>query len=111
MRLNAKGKRRMLRKIPRQAHCTGCGVTFDAHHLLVQHRNLERCGGRFLPEEERAIWNAKQPKKAPKPTLEDKTYAFIVQRTLIEMRRTVKKVKNARRVRIRAEQCARWRAA
>jgi len=35
---------------PRAAYCTGCGITFTKMHLLINHRGLKRCGGRFLPE-------------------------------------------------------------
>lgn len=39
-------------KTPRKAYCTGCGVTFPKIHNLRNHRNTDRCGGRFLPPEE-----------------------------------------------------------
>jgi len=39
-------------KLPRRAYCTGCGYTFPKHHMLINHRRSERCGGRFLPEDE-----------------------------------------------------------
>lgn len=38
---------------PRAAYCTGCGVTFLKMHILIAHRRTDRCGGRFLPPEER----------------------------------------------------------
>ena len=41
-------------KLPRKAYCTGCGVTFEKMHILINHRRTDRCGGRFLPPEERA---------------------------------------------------------
>lgn len=44
-------------KTPRAAYCTGCGVTFEKRHLLMNHRNTFRCGGRFLPDEEREFLN------------------------------------------------------
>lgn len=45
-------------KKPRVAHCIGCGVTFDKMHLMINHRRRERCGGRFLPEDERELLEA-----------------------------------------------------
>lgn len=44
-------------KKSRTAYCTGCGVIFPKMHLLMQHRRLERCGGRFLSEAERASFD------------------------------------------------------
>lgn len=38
----------------RKAHCIGCGVTFPKMHLMINHRRNMRCGGRFLPADERA---------------------------------------------------------
>lgn len=32
----------------RRAYCTGCNTMFNGHHFLMNHRNTERCGGRFL---------------------------------------------------------------
>lgn len=37
---------------PRPAYCTGCGVVFKKMHLLFEHRGPNRCGGRFLPDDE-----------------------------------------------------------
>jgi len=37
---------------PRCAYCTGCGVTFPKMHVMINHRRLHRCGGRFLPDDE-----------------------------------------------------------
>jgi len=37
----------------RSAYCTGCGVTFMRMHQMINHRRTDRCGGRFLPPEER----------------------------------------------------------
>ena len=45
----------MSAKNPRAAYCTGCGVTFPKMHLLRNHRNSFRCGGRFLPADERRM--------------------------------------------------------
>lgn len=45
------------KKMPRVAYCSGCGVTFDWYHLLINHRRTDRCGGRFLPERERELLN------------------------------------------------------
>ncbi len=42
---------------PRAAYCTGCGATFKKMHLLIEHRRLNRCGGRYLSEEKRAELN------------------------------------------------------
>jgi hypothetical protein len=42
---------------PRAAHCIGCGVTFEKMHLKIHHRRSERCGGRFLPEIERNLYD------------------------------------------------------
>lgn len=42
---------------PRKAYCTGCGVTFEKKHLLRNHRNTFRCGGRFLSEAEMLVLN------------------------------------------------------
>lgn len=41
--------------IPRAAHCIGCGGDFPQMHLMIQHRRLHRCGGRFLPADEREL--------------------------------------------------------
>lgn len=45
----------MSAKKPRAAYCTGCGVTFKKMHLMMHHRRNERCGGRFLPPDERRM--------------------------------------------------------
>ena len=39
----------------RAAYCTGCGVTFPKMHMMINHRRSNRCGGRFLPVEEREM--------------------------------------------------------
>lgn len=44
-------------KLPRAAHCIGCGYTFDKMHLMINHRRNDRCGGRFLPDAERLLYN------------------------------------------------------
>lgn len=36
----------------RTPYCTGCGHTFSKMHLMINHRRTDRCGGRFLPDEE-----------------------------------------------------------
>lgn len=41
----------------RAAYCTGCGVTFPKMHLMIQHRRLKKCGGRFLSISERILIN------------------------------------------------------
>lgn len=41
-------------KTPRKAYCTGCGVTFEKMHTLINHRRTARCGGRFLSDAEKA---------------------------------------------------------
>lgn len=41
--------------IPRVAYCTGCGKIFDKMHLMINHRRTFRCGGRFLPDDEREL--------------------------------------------------------
>lgn len=46
---------------PRAAHCIGCGHTFDKMHLMKIHRNTQRCGGRFLPADERELVMAAIP--------------------------------------------------
>lgn len=38
----------------RKPYCTGCGHTFPQMHKLINHRRTDRCGGRFLPAEQRA---------------------------------------------------------
>lgn len=43
---------------PRAAYCTGCGITFDKMHIMMDHRRTHRCGGRFLPLKERIQINA-----------------------------------------------------
>lgn len=48
---------------PRAAYCTGCGTTFKKMHLLMQHRALKHCGGRFLSEEKRAEVNRLRVKR------------------------------------------------
>ncbi len=55
MRMSAKRVRRSKTHQPRAAYCTGCGNTFDFHHQLINHRRTDRCGGRFLPQEEREM--------------------------------------------------------
>lgn len=40
---------------PRAAHCIGCGKTFHKMHWMFHHRRLDRCGGRFLPSDEREL--------------------------------------------------------
>jgi len=40
---------------PRRAYCTGCGNTFNKMHHMINHRRTFRCGGRFLPEEEKDL--------------------------------------------------------
>ena len=41
----------------RNRYCTGCGETFTKTHFLYWHRNTNRCGGRFLPEELREVYD------------------------------------------------------
>lgn len=48
-------KRRM-EKPPRAPYCTGCGFVFNKRHQLMNHRNTDRCGGRFLVAEELSLW-------------------------------------------------------
>lgn len=48
----------MSAKEPRAAYCTGCGVTFPKMHLMINHRRMKRCGGRFLDPLERARLDA-----------------------------------------------------
>jgi len=55
--MSAKAKRRMYTKEARTAYCTGCGTVFDKMHLLFIHRGANRCGGRFLPTEERYLYD------------------------------------------------------
>jgi len=43
---------------PRAAHCIGCGNTFDKMHLMINHRRTQRCGGRFLCDDERELVDA-----------------------------------------------------
>lgn len=38
---------------PRAAYCFGCDHTFPKMHLMIWHRRLDRCGGRFLSPTER----------------------------------------------------------
>lgn len=40
---------------PRAPHCLGCGNTFRKMHWMIDHRRSNRCGGRFLPPEERVL--------------------------------------------------------
>lgn len=47
-------------KISRTAYCTGCGVTFDKMHQMINHRRSHRCGGRFLPIDEHVLWLAQK---------------------------------------------------
>lgn len=42
---------------PRAAHCLGCGNTFNRMHEMINHRRNKRCGGRFLPEVERNLYD------------------------------------------------------
>lgn len=44
-----------MNKVPRKAYCTGCEVTFGKMHELINHRRLNKCGGRFLPPEKRTF--------------------------------------------------------
>lgn len=43
----------------RNRYCTGCLRTFDATHLLYNHRRTFRCGGRFnsLGRQEQIVYN------------------------------------------------------
>ena len=50
--------RHRLSGLPRTAHCIGCGLTYSKMHLMINHRRLDRCGGRFLPEDERELVDA-----------------------------------------------------
>lgn len=45
-------------KTPRAAHCIGCGLDFWRMHEMINHRRTFRCGGRFLPIEERSLADA-----------------------------------------------------
>lgn len=56
---NPKARRRFVNKKPRVPYCIGCGHTFKHIKDLFNHRNTERCGGRFLPQEERLLWEKK----------------------------------------------------
>lgn len=47
--------RSRLKRTPRVAYCNGCNITFFKTHTLINHRNTERCGGRFLTVEQREI--------------------------------------------------------
>lgn len=47
-------------KISRTPYCTGCGVTFDKMHQMINHRRSFRCGGRFLPIDEHVLWLAQK---------------------------------------------------
>ncbi len=44
-------------KKPREPYCTGCGVTFMAKHFLLEHHKRDKCGGVYLPPEQRAFVN------------------------------------------------------
>ncbi len=48
---------------PRVAYCNGCGIRFMKMHLLIEHRRLNRCGGRYLSEEKRAEINRLRVKR------------------------------------------------
>jgi hypothetical protein len=43
---------RRMEKTPRKAYCTGCGITFPKMHILINHRRTDKCGGKYLSEEE-----------------------------------------------------------
>jgi len=42
---------------PRAAYCTGCGVIFPKMHIMMDHRRTHRCGGVYLPPQEREFLN------------------------------------------------------
>lgn len=41
------------------SYCNGCKLPFEGTRELLNHRSSFRCGGRFLPREEREILDAK----------------------------------------------------
>lgn len=41
-------------KTSRKAYCTGCGIIFPKMHKLINHRRTDKCGGRFLSDDEKA---------------------------------------------------------
>jgi hypothetical protein len=85
-------------------YCTGCSETFKKMHELLNHRRADRCGGRFLPEDEREILNSGRPRK-PKPlTILEKAKLFEEQRRTICAKREAKRERNEHRVRVRTEQ-------
>lgn len=52
-------------KSPRKAYCTGCGHIFGKMHELINHRRTFRCGGRFLPDEEKVhLHNLRKAREA-----------------------------------------------
>lgn len=57
----------------RTQYCTGCGIIFESRVKLRNHRNTERCGGRFLPAEE--FMHLMQVRKA-RETLEREIRVF-----------------------------------
>lgn len=79
----------------RKSYCTGCGVTFPKVHLMRQHRNRERCGGRFLPFEKVLEIEQRRPKKKPKESSLEKWCR--IENVLIDSR-TAKLISNDRRV-------------
>lgn len=50
-------RKKRMDKDERKPYCTGCGLTFGQMHQLIQHRRIDRCGGRFLPMAERDMVN------------------------------------------------------
>src|SRR6266478_5732183 len=47
----------------RNRFCTGCEKYFSQTHLLRNHRRTDRCGGRFLTENERWFWDVKRDQR------------------------------------------------
>ena len=90
----------------RKAYCTGCGETFRQFHLLFNHRRLQRCGGRFLPPEARALWDATRPKAPRLRTAAEKREDFTIECCIMKDNRWLKNVSNERRVDMRAKQLA-----
>jgi len=88
----------------RKAYCTGCGETFEKFHLLFRHRRLHRCGGRFLPPEARALWDATRPRAPRLRTAAEKREDFTIERSIIEDNRWLKRVRNKQRIDMRARQ-------
>jgi hypothetical protein len=41
----------------RNRYCTGCGETFTKTHHMRNHRRSSRCGGQYLPEELREVYD------------------------------------------------------